>query len=251
MIDTGGGRHTYQAVAWAIRDQITRGMFGAGDAIPSLPAIREQYKVSNPTAQAAVRLLKTWGLVRSEAGRGTYVLASRPVVNLMTSMTIRGEDGTRRTWRDIVAEYGMTGTQRVTGAGRAVAPVDVLDAFGYEAGTAVTWRQRLLLVDDQPVQVASSYYPDDVVTAVPALGQPERLTAGAPELMARVGWEIVGGRDLAFARTASEDEADTLGIELGAPVTEVLRTSRTSDGQVVTVERMVSDSARLRQEWAF
>ncbi len=252
MIDRGGGRHTYQSIAWAIREQISRGELRAGDPIPSLPAIQREHNVSNPTAQAVVRLLKSWGLVRSESGRGTFVLDNRPVVHVMTEMTIPGDDGKRRTWREIVAEYGMAGTQRVTGAGRAVPPVDVADAFGYEADALVAWRQRLLLIDDRAVQVCTSYYPDAVVDAVPELIVPNRLPSNAMELMARAGFAAApGGLDTVYARAATEDEAAALGIEIGAPVTEAFRVARDAGGTVVLVERMVSDSARLRQAWTF
>lgn len=252
MIDRGGGRHTYQAIAWEIRGRIERGELCAGDKIPSIPEITRDKRVSSSTAAAAVKLLKAWGMVRSRAGLATFVLDVRPVINMMTEMTLPGQDGRRRTWREICAEYGMEGTQRVTGAGRTVAPVDVTDAFGYEAETMVAWRQRLLVIDGHAAQISTSYYPAAVVDAIPALLTPGRLPTNAMELMARAGFEIApGGRDLVFARAATEDEAATLGVELGAPVTEVLRTARDARGDVVTVERMVSDSSRLRQMWIF
>jgi GntR family transcriptional regulator len=146
----------------------------------------------------------------------------------------------------------MTGSQRVTGAGRAPAPVDVADAYGIEADTVVAWRERLLMVDDRAVQVCTSYYPESVVEAVPELLAPERLPANAMELMARAGYAVSdGGQDLVFARTATEDEASALGIDIGTPVTEAFRIGRGVGGQVVMVERMVSDSTRLRQVWTF
>ncbi len=252
MVDRGSGRHTYQSIAWDIRAKISRGELRPGDPIPSLPAIQRDHQVSNQTAQAAVRLLKAWGLVEGRSGLGTFVVDSRPVVNFMTEMTMPGQDGKRRTWREIVAEYGMAGSQRVTGAGRLAAPVDVADAFGYEPDVIVAWRQRLLLVDGKAVQVCTSYYPDAVAAAVPALTVPDRLPSNAMELMARAGFEIAaGGQDTVFARAAADDEAAALGIEIGTPVTEVFRVARSADGQIVTVERMVSDSSRLRQIWTF
>jgi GntR family transcriptional regulator len=252
MIDQGGGRHTYQAIAWAIREKINNGDLAPGDSIPSLPAIRTQYDVSYATAQAAVGLLKTWGLVRSVQGRGTFVLEQRPVINLMSEMTHQDQGGEpRRTWKAVVADYGMEGTQRVTGAGRDVPPVDVADALGLDAESIVAWRQRLLLIDGQAAQICTTWYPDDIVGLVPALVIPERLPANSMELLAQAGRAIAPGRsrDVVFARAATEEEATTLGIELGAPVTETLRTARDDNGEVVTVERMVSDSGRLRQAW--
>lgn len=251
MIDRAGGRRVYQTIAWEIRDKIAKGELRPGDSIPSLPAIQRDYDVSNQTAQGAVRLLKRWGLVRSESGSGTYVLEVRPIVNAMTEMTIPDKQGNRRTWREIAADYGMAGSQRATGAGRAAAPVDVADAFGYEADTEVAWRQRLLLIDDHGVQIATSYYPRFVVDAIPSLVEAERLRTNAMELMAQAGFAIAGGTDLVFARAIERDEAELLDVEAGAPVTEVFRVASDTEDRIVTVERMVSDSARLRQQWAF
>ncbi|ADP84901.1 GntR family transcriptional regulator [Pseudofrankia inefficax] len=252
MTDRGGGRHTYQAIAWEIREQIAQGVLRAGDPIPSLPALRRDRGISNPTAQAAVRLLKSWGLVEGRPDLGTFVREVRPVVHLMTEMTLPGQDGSRRTWREIVEESGRVGTQRVTGAGHAAAPVDVADAFGLDADALVAWRQRLLLVDDEVAQVCTSYYPDAVVAAVPELLVAERLPSSAMELMARAGFVIArGGLDTVFARAATEDEAAALGTDVGAPVTEAFRVARDEAATVVLVERMVSDGARLRQAWRF
>jgi GntR family transcriptional regulator len=251
MIDRGGSRHTYQAIAWAIREQIHRGELRPGDAIPSLPAIQKDHDVSNPTAQAAVKLLKSWGLVRSEPGRGTYVLKHRPIVNLMTEMTMPIRDGARRTWKAIAADYGMVGAQRTTGAGRAPAPADVTDAFGFEADTSVAWRQRLLLLDDRGVQIATSYYAEEVYAVLPELAGPEKLSTNSMELMARAGFPIAGGNDLVYARPVTQEESVLLSVEVGAPVTEVFRVANGAGGEVLSVERMVSDSLSLRQRWNF
>lgn len=252
MIDRSGtGRHTYQDIAWSIRDRIVRGELQAGDTIPSLPAIQKQWEVSYKSAQAAVALLKNWGLVETRQSRGTFVLGSRPVLNVMTDMTMPGPDGSRRTWRQIVDEHGMTGTQRVIGAGKRTAPPDVADAYGYEADTLIAWRERLLLVDQQPVQISTSYYPHTVAEAIPAITSPEKLPANTMELMARTGHAIASGLDVAFARAATDEEAEKLEIEPGTPITEVFRVARNAADEVVAVERMVSYSARFRQGWRF
>jgi GntR family transcriptional regulator len=252
MVDRGSGRHTYQVIAWEIRDKINRGELEPGDAIPSLPTIRDDYRVSYQTAQAAVTLLKVWGLVRSDVGRGTFVLEIRPVTEILGSPADPGTSYAHGgTWREVVAGYGMTGTQRVTDAGRTATPIDVADAFGLEAETTITWRQRIMLVDDDPVQIATSYYPDDIAEAIPALAQPDRLPSSAPQLMARAGWVITSGQDLVTAKPAAEDEAAMLAVEVGTPVAQVLRVAQAADGRVIMVERMVSDSMRLRQAWNF
>ncbi|WP_131787260.1 GntR family transcriptional regulator [Protofrankia symbiont of Coriaria ruscifolia] len=251
MIDRGRGRHAYQAIAEDIRGAITRGELRSGDKTPGLREIREQYNVANATAQAALQLLKLWGLVEGRPGAGTFVRIRRPVINVMDSMTVPGPDGTRRTWKEIAAEHGLLGTQQATGAGAEAVPIEVADAFGIDAGTIVTWRRRLLLLDGQPVQIATSYYPPHVAEAVPELGRPERLPMMAPALLARAGWSITSSQDRVLARHPLTDEAETLGLTSADPVVETLRTCRTGGGEVVDVTVMVTDGARMHMVYVF
>lgn len=48
--------------------------FAPGDAFPSIAKIAEEWGLSRPTAQRAVAILKSEGLVRTEHGVGTYVV---------------------------------------------------------------------------------------------------------------------------------------------------------------------------------
>lgn len=235
-------KHTYQKIAAEIRDRIRNGDLQPGDHIPSLPAIREQYRVSYVTAQSAVALLKAWGLVEGRQGLGTVVREARPVID-----SIDGADVRSYSWRAVAARHGATGTTRVVDVGPTPAPAEVTDAFGYEAGTEVVWRKRHILADDVVVQIVESYYSPEVVDAVPELTRPAMLRTWAPGLMAERGIEATV-RDIAIAREATEDEAETLRLSECAPVLEILRTAQAS-GVVVMVEIMVSNSARIRHVW--
>jgi GntR family transcriptional regulator len=244
-------QHTYQRIAEEIRDKITRGELRAGDQIPSLPTLKAERRASFQTGQAAFDLLKSWGLVETKPGRGTFVVEEIPVVNWMTEMTLPGPDGTRKRWKDVVGRIGKVGTQRVTGAGRMPAPPDVAHAYGYEAGTEVAWRQRLMISDGRPAQIATSYYSDAVAAAVPALTNPELLPTNAMQLMSHTDFEITGGEDEVMARAATAEEAGLLEVAPSAPVSEVFRTARNAVGDVVTVERMVTYGPRMRHAWKF
>ncbi len=248
MVDQGGGLHAYQKIAWEIRDQIRRGELRAGQKIPGLNKITEDYRVSYATAQTAVALLRSWGLVRTEQGTGTFVLPGKPVIETMTSVLEAGT-GTIYRWKDNAAEYGVIGSQVIVNAGTIPAPPDVADAFGYDAETPVTWRERHIKANGDVIQIATSYFATEVVEAMPEFGGPERLPKWAPELMAEAGWVIVDSRDLVTARFATEDEAQVLGLEIRSPVSEMFRTSSDATGKVIMIERNVSNSIRIRQVW--
>lgn len=248
MVGQSDEGYAYQRIADGIRQQIRMRELQAGQPIPSLPELCKLHGVSYATAQSAVALLKAWGLVEAKQGMGTYVRPDRPVVELMSS--IRESAASGYTWREVASRFGMTGSQRIVGAGVDPAPGDVVDALGYEAGTPVAWRFRIILADGNPVQLVTSYFAHEVAEALPELARPERLPVWAPELMASAGFGITGGRYLNVARAATDGEAAHLAMGRGAAVSEILLVAD-SEGGPVMVEQMVSNSARIRQTWVF
>lgn len=240
--------YAYQKIAREIRQQIKMRELKPGDQIPSLPALTKHYRVSYATAQDAVAILKAEGLVDAKQGIGTFVRPDRPVVELMTCIRDAAAGG--YTWREVASQFGMIGTQRIVGAGTDPAPGDVLDAFGYDAGTPVAWRYRVIITDGHPAQLVTSYYSAEVANALPELARPTRLRVWAPELMAEAGFGITSGRYLNIARAAADEEARDLAMEPGSAVSEVLLTAESGES-VVMFERLVSNSARIRQTWVF
>jgi GntR family transcriptional regulator len=248
MVNPDDPRSQYRQIATNIRAAIWRRELAPGGQVPGINAIRETYGVANATAQDALALLKSWGLTEARPGVGTFVRDNRAVEHVMTSMTFP-RDGKRLTWREIAASQGMVGQQEITGAGRDPAPVEAAEALGVGPSEAVTWRQRLLLLDNRPVQIATSYYPARVAEIAPELGRPERLSRNSPALLADKGLVTVVIRDRVVARMATTGEADVLGIEPNDPVTDILRVQRAEDATVVEVCAMVTDGYRMHSVW--
>lgn len=67
-------RPAYVKAAESLRDRILSGEFEAGSAIPSEPALAEEYGISRTSIRNAVRQLRDWGLIETRQGAGTYVL---------------------------------------------------------------------------------------------------------------------------------------------------------------------------------
>jgi GntR family transcriptional regulator len=68
----------YQRIATDIRDQIRDGRLAPGDKLPTRNELINQFKVSGPTIDAALLVLKTQGWIRGHQGRGTYVTDTPP-----------------------------------------------------------------------------------------------------------------------------------------------------------------------------
>ena len=71
-----GATSKYGAVAGALRDQIRSGRYRPGDMLPSEPELSRQFGVSRHTVRAALRSLYERGLIQSQRGRGSTVLAN-------------------------------------------------------------------------------------------------------------------------------------------------------------------------------
>jgi len=63
----------YVALADQLRQRIDRGMWRAGDSLPSLHQIAQEFGVARLTARQAVQRLVTEGLLTSRRGQGTVV----------------------------------------------------------------------------------------------------------------------------------------------------------------------------------
>lgn len=68
-----------QAVLDDLRDAIEHGEFEVGDKLPSESILASEFEVSRPVVREALRALQALGMTASRTGKGTYVIAARPV----------------------------------------------------------------------------------------------------------------------------------------------------------------------------
>lgn len=74
-IDLDGPEALFVQVANVLRARIAAGTYPVGRRIPSVRDIADEFRVSQTTAEAAVRILRREGLIRATRGRGTFVVA--------------------------------------------------------------------------------------------------------------------------------------------------------------------------------
>jgi DNA-binding GntR family transcriptional regulator len=114
-------------------------------------------------------------------------------------------------WGKEAASQGRVGTQRILFAGEVAAPPEVAAALDLTDGQAVILRQRLVLLDDTPVEIASSYWPLSVAAGT-ALAAAGKVRGGAPTLLADLGYEPHGVAENVRARLATPEELATLAM---------------------------------------
>ncbi|WP_033337858.1 GntR family transcriptional regulator [Catenuloplanes japonicus] len=132
-------------------------------------------------------------------------------------------------WAAQARAESRTGSQRILDAGEIAAPDDVAAALALTPGSPVVRRRRLILADDEPVEIASSFYPLGVAVGT-GLAQPSKIRGGAVTLLAELGFHAEDVREDVAARHPADDEAELLAVLTTAPVLVLSRLSLTASG---------------------
>lgn len=114
-----GGPPRYAQLAAALREDIISGRLGAGSRFPSGPDIEAEYGVSHYTAERAVGMLVSEGLIERRSGSGTFVAD-----HAMGMVAVEVGPGTR------IRARTARGDDRI---GRPGVPVLIVERPGREA----------------------------------------------------------------------------------------------------------------------
>ena len=201
----------------------------SGDITGTLPTysrLQELYGTTTNTAQRAVALLKAEGFVEGKRGKALYIRSDR----------IRIVDATSQ-----FEPPASTITYQVLHVGNERPPSDAAKKLGLAEGETALLRKRLMLRDDEPVELEWSYYPESVVTGT-ALDKPlpHRDLATAPTVLAALGWQQHGLVDEIQVREPTTDELQTLELPDEIPVMRTLRTITDAEGTVLEVTVMIT-----------
>ncbi|MFI7152568.1 GntR family transcriptional regulator [Nonomuraea sp. NPDC050022] len=73
MVELRANRPRWRQVHAIIVVRIRTGEYKAGERIPSLIALIEEFGIANATGQKVMRALRADGLIRTEPGMGSFV----------------------------------------------------------------------------------------------------------------------------------------------------------------------------------
>ena len=76
MVNHGSPVAPYRQIAAVLRGRIESGEYEAGQRLPSINDLMQEYGVAHLTANKALRLLVTEGVAELSPGRGYYVTAA-------------------------------------------------------------------------------------------------------------------------------------------------------------------------------
>ncbi|MCX5169054.1 GntR family transcriptional regulator [Streptomyces antibioticus] len=240
---------TARQIADDLRARIDDGEFGPGARLPGEPALVRDYGVAKMTANGALKLLVAEGVAVSRPGSGTYVREFKPILRDATKRLSRDQWAAGNSiWSADIGERPMTVADLEvyeTDAPRWVARV-----LDLGADDRVIVRSRRFLVDGEPVQMAVSYLPANLVRDS-RIAEPDSGPGGTYKRLAELGAEPVRFSEDLRARMPSSEESASLAILPGTPVLEICRTAYTSDGRPVEVNRMLLDAGAYALRYSF
>lgn len=243
------GRVGYRDIANDLRQQIDSGELLPGSKVPGENDLTSQYGVEQPTARRALDVLKNEGLIVAKRGSGTFVREFKPIRRMspdrLQASTSWGAG--RPIW---TTDVGMRPRTEGVTVDVELPPGPVAEVLNLDDGARVVTRRRRYVVDDKPVQLATSYFPETLV-AGSAITEVDTGEGGAYARLKELGFEPTRFREELRVRMPRESEREALDLAQGTPVILIVRTAYTADDQPVEVNEMVLDSAAYVLEYKF
>ena len=151
-------------------------------------------------------------------------------------------------WAAQARAESVVGTQRILDAATHPAPADVAAALKVAVEAPVVLRRRLILADNRPVEIATSYYPT-AVAGQTALASSEKIRGGAVTLLADLGYRPADVREDVSARHPTAEEAEILELQPTGAVLVLCRLNISAGGTPYEYSVMVmSGGQHLRYQ---
>ncbi len=235
----------YQQIADRLRDQISAGVLGPGERLPSEPDLVRDYDASRNTVRLAIALLTNQGLVVTRQGLGTFVLEpARPFTALLSGAAESPASQHADTGLPVVgpaADEPETSRLQVE---TAEASPSVAAKLHVNEGDPVVIRRSQRHIGGVPWLLIASFFPMDLAKGT-ALEQAGNIEQGSIKLLAEHGHQQVGFMDEIGARMPDAREFDFFGLTTGTPVIVVNRTAYSAD-RPIRLTRYIYRADRVR-----
>jgi GntR family transcriptional regulator len=112
----------------------------------------------------------------------------------------------------------MVSRQEIRELAEVTAPAWVAEAYGIEPGSTVFVRRRTELINDEPHQLADSYYTLELMAEAPALGETVTGPGGGFARIEDAGWVFHEFEERNVARMPMPEEVVGLRLPPGVPI---------------------------------
>lgn len=197
-----------------------------GDRLPTEAQLERRYRVSRATIRQALNDLAAEGLVRRIQGKGTFVGTPRiQHVPVLTSFT------------ELLRNQGYEPSHRLLASRVEPADGDVASTLQVAEGAPCRYLRRLFLADGDPVGLAETWLPLEVLGSGDPLlesggpleeGSLYELLQGEP-----IGLDLHRAIETINPGIAGEADSALLGCEPGSPLLVIKRVTYTPEDRPV------------------
>ncbi len=142
----------YRWLVETLRDEIARGVYKPGDALPTEHELIERYNLSSTTVARAMTDLAREGWVYRKAGKGTFVKRDKLEERLVRLKSFVEE----------MQSHNITPIFRLVSAGVVVPPPEIARLFKLAPAHEVFLLKRIYIADDEPLATALGYWARDI-----------------------------------------------------------------------------------------
>ncbi|MFB5674206.1 UTRA domain-containing protein [Paenibacillus terreus] len=139
----------YLQLKQIIKEDISRGVYKAGQKLPPEAEIGKTYGVSRITVRRAITDLVEEGILHSQQGKGSYVRELKEKRELISVGS----------FSDITTTSGKTPSSQILSNIVIEADEKLADTFKIRENDPVLKLHRLLFIDNQPFIIETSYFP--------------------------------------------------------------------------------------------
>jgi GntR family transcriptional regulator len=226
----------YHQLKEKVKALIESGELKPGDGLPSEFRLSEQLGISRLVVHRAFRELVTEGLLIRVRARGTFVaplmkhrfMVTGPLFSITDDLSIDALEPSNR----ILQQEVIPATE------------DVKEGLKLPENAPVIHIQNLRLAKGLPFSIEEMYLSRDRFPALAGTNLDNQSIYHALDKL--YGANPQEALDMISADSASRDEARLLGINTGAPVMRVTRTSTDQTGQPVEYSKIVFHAGRYQ-----
>lgn len=210
----------YYQLGSVLREKIQSGHFAAGDRIPTEAELAAEYGVSRITVRQALSALEEEGLIRREAGRGTFVSEQRRFTG---AMQVEGS-------LDDLITMALTTSVRLIDLRSVRATPQQAELLQLPVGSPLLRCTRLRFQHEQPFAYVVNLLPQEVGRRIK---RAEWRKGSVLMALERLGCHAQDALQTVRAALADATLARLLKTRIGAPLLSVQRVVRSPDGRPI------------------
>lgn len=174
MRDTSSKTPLWQAIADALRNDLSEGRYVPGDKLPTEAALAERFGVNRHTVRHGLSALVEEGVIRTRRGAGAFVAA------VPTDYPI----GTRVRFHENLIAAGRRPEKQILQVEERLATEGEAKALAVTTGDLLCVYHGLSLADGGPIAIFESCFP---LKRLPGIGDALHETRGVTEALRQAG----------------------------------------------------------------